>query len=103
MNGQRKTKKLPKEFKQYFWEYDFKKIKLPKCKDLILERILNFGRNNKLAMEWLFDNFGEDEIKEYVLTNGVRQLYKVSSGYWRDYYKLPPIPEDELRTRLWPH
>ena len=92
-----KPQKLPKEFKKYFWEYDFNKISPDKDAKLILGRIMSLG--NTESVKWLFDNFDEKEIKEFVLKSGDKKLDKRSNNFWRLYFNLP---KSTFVNKFWP-
>lgn len=99
--------KLPRSFKQYFWEVDFNKIDLNKTHpSYIIQRILNFG--NEWATKWLLINFDEDVIKQTI--RDYRGLSKHAAIYRGKFFKMPkreimyfkkgfPNPP----TRLWPY
>ena len=79
-------KKLPKEFKKYFWDVDFSRISMKEHLNYILSRMLNFG--NMKAIHWMLKNVDLKKIKEYVLKYGDRQLDRRSYNFWRLYFGL---------------
>jgi len=95
--AKKKPQTLPKEFKKYFWEYDFDKISPDKDYKLILGRIMNFG--NMKSVKWMLDNFDEKDIKEFVLQTGGQQLDKRSDNFWRLYFNLP---KSKFANKFWP-
>jgi hypothetical protein len=54
-------KKLPKFLDKYFWDVEFKNIRLESHKVYILRRILEYG--DERAVRWMWKNFKKSEIK----------------------------------------
>ena len=48
-------KNLPGFLEKYFWDVEFQKIDLEKCKVYILKRILEYG--DEEAVVWMWKNF----------------------------------------------
>lgn len=82
----KKQVRLPKEFKKYFWDVDFKKISIRKHFNYILSRILGFG--NMKAIRWVLKNIDAKRIEKYVSEYGDRQLDKRSNNFWKLYFGL---------------
>ena len=100
------SSRLPKSFKQYFWDVDFEKLIAKKYPYYIIQRILNFGDQN--ATEWLFRNFDSEIVKQTLRIR--RGFSKRAATYWGKYFKMPkrdimyfkkgfPNPPE----RLWPY
>ncbi|OGC05068.1 hypothetical protein A2276_03885 [candidate division WOR-1 bacterium RIFOXYA12_FULL_43_27] len=79
-------KKLPPEFKKYFWDIDFDKLSVSKHINSILSRLLSFG--NMQAIRWVVGNIGTPRIKQYVLGFGEKQLDKRSLNFWKIYLNI---------------
>jgi len=94
-----KGQKLPKEFKKYFWDVDFKKVSFQAHQDFILSRLLSVG--DLPAVRWLFNAVREKTIKNFVLDHGNRQLDKRSNNFWRLFFDLPPAKRPE--GAIWPY
>ena len=78
---QNKIKSLiPREFKKYFWDVDFDKLKLNKHKNFILGRLLNYGASD--TFNWIFTTFKNDEVKSLLLNNGKQSLSRNSYLFW---------------------
>lgn len=77
-------KKLPAFLKQYFWDVDFKLVKLEKSKTFILKRVLD--RGDTKALDWLKKNFTKKEIGQLLLTS--RDLSQKTANFWADYLKM---------------
>ena len=73
-------KKLPKEFKQYFWDVDFEKVNPEKSAQYIIFRLLNKG--NDKAIRWLFKTYPKDLIKEVVRER--RGFSAKTANFWAD-------------------
>ncbi len=78
MKRDRKIKKLPSSFKQYFWEIDFEKLDLEKRRIYILKRILEYG--DKRAIVWMWKNFDDSEIKNVLYY--CRDISLKSANFW---------------------
>jgi len=73
--------KLPKEFKQYFWDVDFRKLSLRKYSFFILERIMRFG--DIKALKWLL-KIPKDRIMEVVKRS--REIDAKTRNFWQIVY-----------------
>ncbi|OGU76830.1 MAG: hypothetical protein A2W11_00125 [Ignavibacteria bacterium RBG_16_35_7] len=71
---------IPREFKKYFWDVDFDKLKLNKHKNFILGRLLNYGASD--TFNWIFTTFKNDEVKSLLLNNGKQSLSRNSYLFW---------------------
>lgn len=78
----RKAIRLPKEFKKYFWDVEFKKLSLKKYPEFILGRIMNYG--NLQALKWLL-KFPKRVIMKVVRTN--RELDSKTRNFWQVVYE----------------
>ena len=76
-----KGDRLPKEFKKYFWDVDFKTLSLKKYPIFVLERIMKLG--DLRALRWLLKVPKKKIMK--VLENS-RELDKKTRNYWRVIY-----------------
>jgi hypothetical protein len=81
MKQQRMPRKLPKEFKKYFWDVDFRKLSLRKYSFYVLERVLRLGDLN--ALRWLL-RIPKKKILDVVEKS--RELDKKTRNYWRVLY-----------------
>lgn len=79
-------KKLPSEFKQYFWDIDFAKLNPAKHPKYVLERLLDYGDEKALA--WMDKNFPVQQIIETVKKS--RALTHKSANFWTQIYNLSP-------------
>lgn len=77
-------KKLPSFLKQYFWDVDFGKIDFAKSKAFILKRVLD--RGDSRALEWLFQHYTRDDIKNLLLTT--RDLSPKTANFWATYLNI---------------
>lgn len=76
-----KAIRLPKEFKKYFWDVDFKKLSLRKNMNFILSRLMNLG--DQEVLKWLF-GFPPKTIVE--VARGSRELDDKTRNYWLHIY-----------------
>ncbi|KAF0135136.1 MAG: hypothetical protein FD145_274 [Candidatus Saganbacteria bacterium] len=82
----KREKKLPKEFKKYFWDVNLDKLSFSQNYKLIFSRILSYG--SIPAIHWLFKNSDKSSIKNYVLSFGGKQLDKRSNNLWRIFFGI---------------
>ena len=80
--AKKKTTKLPKEFKKYFWEYDFEDIISHPFKTYILARIMHFG--DLKALKWLLNKVPKKRIIHVI--NNSRELDLKTRNYWKLIY-----------------
>ena len=78
----KKALRLPKKFKEYFWDVDFKKISFKPFNKYVLERIMNLGDFD--ALKWLLKEVPKSAIEEVLKTG--RELDKKTRNYWRVVY-----------------
>ncbi len=71
--------------KQLFWDVDFKELDFKKYPNFIIARILEYG--DEKAINWMFDHFQIDQIKETLLTK--RGISCKSANYWALILNIP--------------
>ncbi len=98
--------KLPKSFKQYFWDVDFDKIDPQKSDQYIIHRLID--RGNDTAIRWLLKNYSKDAIKNVVATR--RGFSPKIANFWADFLGLDKRkvvclqkPYLKMRQELWPY
>jgi len=77
----RKVIRLPREFKKYFWDVDFKKLSLKKYSDFILARVMKYG--DFKAFRWLLQ-FPKSKILKIIRT--YRDLDAKTKNFWSLVY-----------------
>ena len=82
--------KLPQEVKICLWSYDTNKFSLsnPDDRFRIIFNILNYG--TKKAVEWLWRNFSENEIKETIKKSIATEWDRKSLNFWSLIYRTSP-------------
>jgi hypothetical protein len=78
----KKITTLPKEFKKYFWDVDFKWVSTRPLDRFTLERVMNFG--NLKALKWLLHTVPKSTILKVVESS--RQLDKKTINFWKIIY-----------------
>ncbi len=73
---------LPSECKKYFWDCDFKQLRMENHAVFITERILNFG--NLSAVRWLLSVVDRSFLMDVVEHS--RNLDKKTRNFWKVYY-----------------
>jgi hypothetical protein len=76
---------IPQELRQYFWDIDIESFDPQDHPEYSIERILELGDSE--AVEWLEEQFSEEQIKEVIRTN--RRLSKKSANFWALVYHIP--------------
>ena len=80
---------LPDYLKVFFWDVELGELDLEKHRFFIITRILNEG--NDRAIEWLFNVYDSETIKEAVKTS--RNLSLKTARCWQNFFNLK---EEEL-------
>lgn len=78
-------KHFPAFLKKYFWDTEFKNIKIREHKRYVAERILEYG--DIYALKWLLSNIGKETIKQILLQG--RGLSPRSADFWALYFDIP--------------
>jgi len=73
--------KIPKSVIPLFQEYDYKLLDIRADKNIIMQRILEFGTKGEL--QWLFDIYATKEVANFVKLNGYRALSCRAFNFWR--------------------
>lgn len=76
-----KRKRIPDEFKVYFWDCKFKDLDMRKHKKFIMERLLNLGSFN--TFNWIFNNFKREEVESFLKEHGKIRLSRNSYNFWK--------------------
>jgi len=97
----RKRKEIPKTIYPHFHEYDVKELDFKRDKNLIMERILEFGTKDEI--HWLFKTYGVEEIKEFISRFGVRRLSKRAFNFYSIILgvKIKRNEWMEIKRKLW--
>ena len=98
--------KLPRSFKQYFWDVDFEKIDPQKSDQYVIHRLID--RGNDKAIKWLLKNYPKDLIKKVVAER--RGFSPRIVNFWADFLGLDKRkvvclqkPYLKMRQELWPY
>ncbi|MBU4446376.1 hypothetical protein KJ656_15055 [bacterium] len=73
------NKKLPEEFRKYFWDCNFNELSLDKYQKFVVERILNFGDIH--SVRYILLNVDKSEIKNIISTS--RNLNNKTKNFWK--------------------
>lgn len=77
-------KKLPSNFKKYFWDTDFSTIDPDKNKIYIIKRILD--RGNAFSVKWIIENYQQSDLIETITKT--RDMSKKTGNFWADYFGI---------------
>lgn len=78
-------KTLPKTAKKYFWDIDFKKLKLPEDNHYVVKRLLDYG--DIANLRWLLKNVKPDIIREVLFRE--KGLSPKSAAFWALFLNIP--------------
>ena len=83
--------KLPQAVKICLWSYDTDRIDLssPEDRFRIVLNILN--RGSRQAVEWLWKNFTDQEIKTAIAKSIASEWNKKSLSFWSHVYNASPV------------
>lgn len=83
--------KLPQIVKACLWSYDTEKMSLSASEDRfrIVLNILN--RGTKEAVEWLWNNFSDEEIAGIIRNSTSSEWNKKSLSFWSHIYHVTPL------------
>jgi len=98
--------KIPKEWHQYFWEVKPEKVDLEKRDDYIMGRVLEYG--NLEAVRKLRRYYGDERLKEFLLSTSSRVLSNKTMRFWQVVLKLRRDECERIslirgKHRLWPY
>lgn len=79
---------LPDSVKQVLWSYDTTRIDLQRHRRLMVAQVLNYG--NREATDWLFKQYGQDEVANIARTIPLGQWDKKSLALWSLILSINP-------------
>lgn len=85
--------KIPLYVQSVLWSYDLSKIDVDLHKKLIISQVLNFGTKN--ATDWLFQIYGEDEIRSIANQIPLGQWDHKSLALWTLLLGIHPTSKQE--------
>ncbi len=94
---------LPETSDWLFPEYDFEQMEPNAYSSVIMERILE--RGSWAEVNWLFDHYGESQVRDWVRQSGFRALSRRSFALWRlvlgvEQYQAPAWAKAD---QAWPY
>lgn len=75
-----KGTKIPVSSSPFFQEYNFKKLDIETDRNVIIERLLEYGTTDELR--WLFHTYSNNEVRNFVRDKGYRALSIRSFNFW---------------------
>lgn len=75
------------DVRNLFWEYDKRTISWKKDKELILKKILHYGTWDAIC--WVRKNFGDDELREWIILHHGIGLDAKRLSYWQLILNIP--------------
>ncbi len=92
------AKGIPVSLRPYFQEYTLEELDTAVDAFTIIERTLAHGSIDELR--WLFQKYGREQLKEWVMKAGWRILPRRKLTLWTVYFDLENLPK---RKNIWPH
>ncbi len=80
--------KIPQEWHKYFWEVKPEKVNLKKHAFYVLGRVLEYGDSQ--AVQRAREMYGDQTIKELLLSTYLRSLSNRTMEQWQTILKLKP-------------
>lgn len=83
--------KLPCKFSGYFWDCDFRQVDFKTYKELVLERLLGYGRFE--ALLWVLKKVHIQDVKDFIRSRHVKRIDRKSYLFWRQILKMRDLWE----------
>jgi hypothetical protein len=91
---------IPKSSAAFFQEYRFESLDAVRHAGLIIERLLAYGDRSEIR--WLFENYGVEDVRNWVQEQGERLLPRRRYELWRVLFDLPILQKSRERP-IWPY
>ena len=91
--------KIPISARPFFQEYDFLGLNAETHSELVIERLLAYG--NRLEVHWLFELYGKDRVRSWVVKQGSLRLPKRRYHLWCVLLDIPE--QNHVGTKVWPY
>jgi hypothetical protein len=93
---------MPRSLAPCFQEYDLEQIDPDQHRELVIERVLAYGDRREL--QWLFNQYGRKQVKDWVQRLGARRLPWRRYNLWCVLLNLPPAQRLRLKeSQIWPY
>lgn len=79
---------LPPAVKLCLWSYDTDKVDLSSLADRFLIALNILNRGSRQAVEWLWQNFTEEEIKTVIKASIASEWNMKSLSFWSQLYNV---------------
>ncbi len=76
----KQSRRLPKSFRGYFWDSDFKALDMIKYRCFIIERLLEFGGLD--ALVWVLKNISQKDVIYFLRSKKAHSLDRKSYLFW---------------------
>jgi len=81
---QEKNMELPEFLRPYFWDVEFKELKIKKHASFIIKRVLD--RGNLHDIRWLLKTYPKHAIEKVVMET--KDLSRPTGNFWADIFDL---------------
>lgn len=85
-----KATRLPEQFHRFFWDCRAADLDVERNAAQILTRLLDYGDLG--AARWALRTYGQDRIREFLLTHGRKTLSRKTIAFWRALLHLEDEP-----------
>ena len=82
--------RLPEQFHHFFWNCHAAELDVERNAEQILTTLLDYG--DLAAARWALGIYGEDRIREFILTRGRATLSRKTIAFWRALLHLEDEP-----------
>jgi len=79
-----KNLKLPMFLKEYFWDVEFKELRVKKHAFFIIKRVLD--RGNLYDIRWLLKAYGKTTIKKVIIET--KDIARPTCNFWADMLNI---------------
>ena len=91
---------LPEEARRLFAHYDEPENLAEGAPGLVMARLMEEGDSNDLR--WLTDTYSKEQITEWFVQHGHRQLSYRSRSFWQSLLNRPNLATHDTAEELWP-
>lgn len=81
---------LPAAVKLCLWSYDTDKVDLTSLADRLRIALNILNRGSRQAVEWLWQNFTDEEIKTVIKSSIATEWNRKSLFFWSQLYNVTP-------------
>jgi hypothetical protein len=89
----RRGRRLPEFLRQFFWQYDFRKLLWPEDRELVIAHLL--ARGDWAAICWLRGRMNDPELADWITSHRGRGLTARQLRFWELILGIPRYDVDQ--------